>query len=72
MQDIYVWLPGATQHCPLENVFGPREKMAAKALETHRASLAGRKQSFTVFLESPAMSALLRMLSLAPTFIQET
>jgi hypothetical protein len=82
MQDIYVWLPDATQPSQLENVFGclakwekcpgPRKKLGTKALEMHRASLAASKQSFTVFVESSAMSALLHMPSLAPTFIQET
>jgi hypothetical protein len=59
-------------HLSERNVQAQEKKLGAKALEMHCTSLAVRKQSFTVFLESSAMSALLHMPSLAPTFIQET
>ena len=69
MQGICVRLPVVIRPGQLENVFGcpaeqEKHQSATERLEPHHATLAVRKESFTVFLESQATGALLHVPSL--------
>jgi hypothetical protein len=79
MQGVCDWLSASNGPGRLENLFGcpaqwdkhqsAREKLDGGAQELHHAGLAGKKRSFTVFLESLAAGALLHEPSLARSSI---